>query len=80
PIFSSKVVDTVGAGDAVFSFCAPCWARGADPEMTAFVGNVVGAIAVGIVCNKRPVARHEVAEFAQVLLRRNHNRQGPGTN
>ncbi|MBU2488590.1 MAG: cytidyltransferase, partial [Proteobacteria bacterium] len=69
PIFSSRVVDTVGAGDAVFSYCAPCFASGAAPDVTAFLGNVVGAIAVGIVCNKRPVARHEVVRFAQVLMR-----------
>jgi rfaE bifunctional protein nucleotidyltransferase chain/domain len=38
PVFSSKVVDTVGAGDAFFAFTAPCFARGMDMDLVSFIG------------------------------------------
>lgn len=69
PIFSSRVVDTVGAGDAVFAFTAPCFARGISLDMVAFVGNAVGALAVQIVCNKKSVEKYELLEFINVLLK-----------
>lgn len=68
PIFSSKVVDTIGAGDAVFSYAAICFAAGLPIELIAFVGNVVGALAVQIVCNKKSVEKHEVLQFLSVIL------------
>jgi rfaE bifunctional protein kinase chain/domain len=69
PIFSSKVVDTVGAGDAVFAFTAPCFIQGAPLELMSFIGNAVGALAVQIVGNKKPVEKHEVLEFIHALLK-----------
>jgi sugar/nucleoside kinase (ribokinase family) len=68
PIFSTNVVDTVGAGDAFFSFAAPSYAAGLPPAIVSFIGNAVGALAVAIVGNKRPVEKHEVMEFIQNLL------------
>ncbi len=69
PIFSSKVVDTVGAGDAVFSFTAPCFAKGMPLDMITFIGNVVGAIAVQIIGNKKSVEKYELLEFVNSLLK-----------
>jgi len=69
PIFSSKVIDTVGAGDAFFAFTAPCFAHGMPLDFVSFMGNAVGALAVQIVCNKKPVEKHELLEFIQVLLK-----------
>lgn len=69
PIFSSKVVDTVGAGDAVFSFTAPAFARGLPLEVITFLGNAVGAIAVQIICNKKSVEKYELLEFVNSLLK-----------
>jgi bifunctional ADP-heptose synthase (sugar kinase/adenylyltransferase) len=69
PIFSSKVVDTVGAGDAFFAFTAPCVARGIPLDVIAFIGNAVGALAVQIMCNKKPVEKHELLEFIHALLK-----------
>jgi len=69
PIFSSKVVDTVGAGDAVFAFTAPCFIRGVPLELVSFIGNAVGALAVQIVGNKKPVEKHELLEFIHALLK-----------
>jgi rfaE bifunctional protein kinase chain/domain len=69
PIFSSRVVDTVGAGDAFFAFTAPCIAQGMPLDLVSFVGNAVGAIAVQIVCNKKPVEKYELLEFISALLK-----------
>jgi rfaE bifunctional protein kinase chain/domain len=68
PIFSTKVVDTVGAGDAFFAFTAPCFAKGMPLDFVSFVGNSVGALAVQIVGNKKPVEKHELLEFIHTIL------------
>jgi bifunctional ADP-heptose synthase (sugar kinase/adenylyltransferase) len=69
PIFSSKVIDTIGAGDAFFSFTAPCFAKGLPLDLVSFIGNAVGALAVQIVGNKRPVEKYELFAFIDAILR-----------
>ena len=69
PIFSAKIVDTVGAGDAFFSFTAPCFAKGMPLDLVSFIGNAVGALAVQIVCNKKSVEKYELLEFIHALLK-----------
>ncbi len=68
PVFSTKVVDTVGAGDAFFAFTAPCFAQGLPLDFVSFIGNAVGALAVQIVGNKKPVEKHELLEFIHTIL------------
>jgi len=68
PIFSTKVIDTVGAGDAFFAFTAPCFAQGMPLDLISFIGNAVGALAVQIVGNKRPVEKYELLEFINTIL------------
>jgi rfaE bifunctional protein kinase chain/domain/rfaE bifunctional protein nucleotidyltransferase chain/domain len=43
PAFAIRVVDRVGAGDAVLGITAPCAALGIPPEVLGFIANVVGA-------------------------------------
>jgi rfaE bifunctional protein kinase chain/domain len=69
PIFSTKVVDTIGAGDAFFAFTAPCFAVGMPLDLVSFIGNAVGALAVQIVGNKKSVEKYEALEFIHNLLR-----------
>ena len=69
PVFSTKVVDTVGAGDAFFAFTAPCLAKDMPLDLVSFIGNAVGALAVQIVCNKKPVEKYELLEFIHALLK-----------
>ena len=71
PVFSTKVIDTVGAGDAVFSYTALCFAKHLPLDLISFIGNAVGAIAVQIVCNKKSVERHELLELSYALLKEN---------
>lgn len=70
PIFSTKVVDTIGAGDAFFAFTAPCVAAGMPADLISFIGNAVGALAVQIIGNKRPVDKNELLEFIHQLLQK----------
>ncbi len=69
PIFSTRVVDTIGAGDAFFAFTAPCFAQGLPLDLVSFFGNAVGALAVQIVCNKRAVEKDELLEFINTLVK-----------
>ncbi len=69
PIFSSKVVDTVGAGDAFFAYTAPCVTTGVPMEVASFIGNAVGALAVQIVGNKSSVEKYELLEFIHSILK-----------
>lgn len=69
PIFSTKVVDTIGAGDAFFAFTSPCLAVNMPLDLVSFIGNAVGALAVQIVGNKKPVEKHELLEFINTLLK-----------
>lgn len=48
PAFAIRVVDRVGAGDAVLGLTAPCVALGISPEVLGFIANVVGAEACTI--------------------------------
>lgn len=68
PIFSTRVVDTVGAGDAFFAYSSLCYAAGTPLDLTTFIGNVVGAVGCLIVGNKRPVYKAEILEFIRDLL------------
>lgn len=69
PAFQSKVVDTMGAGDAVLAVAAPLVAAGAPLDLVGFIGNVVGAQKVEIVGHRRSIDRISVVKALQALLR-----------
>jgi rfaE bifunctional protein kinase chain/domain len=52
PAFSIRVVDRVGAGDAVLGIAAPCVALNIPPPVLGFIANVVGAEACMIMGNR----------------------------
>ena len=69
PVFSSKIVDRVGAGDAYFSIAAPCVAAGLPMDLVGFIGNAVGALAVRIVGNRSAVEPVPLYKFITALLK-----------
>lgn len=69
PVFSSKIVDRVGAGDAYLSIAAPCVAAGMPMDLVGFIGNAVGALAVRIVCNRSAVEPVPLYKFITALLK-----------
>jgi bifunctional ADP-heptose synthase (sugar kinase/adenylyltransferase) len=69
PPFTNRIVDRVGAGDALFAVTALCAAQDAPMEVIGFVGNAVGSQAVEIVGNREVVARRALLEQIESLLR-----------
>lgn len=69
PIFSSEIVDRVGAGDAFFAVTAPCAAKGYPTDLISFIGNAAGAMAVRIVCNRSFIESIPLCRFISTLLK-----------
>ena len=69
PAFSTRIVDTMGAGDAFLAVTAPLAAVAEDMEMVGFVGNVVGSIKIGIVGHRQAVDKVSVLKYIQTLLK-----------
>jgi len=69
PAFSREVVDRVGAGDAFLSITSPCVAAGLPDEIIGFIGNAVGALAIGIVGNRSPVEPVSLFKYIKTLLK-----------
>ncbi|MCG2692918.1 PfkB family carbohydrate kinase, partial [Candidatus Parcubacteria bacterium] len=69
PIFSTKIVDRVGAGDAFLAITAPCVAKGAPMDVVAFIGNAVGALHVTVVGNKSSIEPDTLYKFIQTLFK-----------
>ncbi|AMK11500.1 MAG: PfkB family carbohydrate kinase [Pseudodesulfovibrio sp.] len=70
PAFASKVVDKIGSGDAFFSVASLVASlKDVSPEIVAFLGNVAGAIAVGIVGNQKSVTRQAIMKYVTSLLK-----------
>jgi rfaE bifunctional protein kinase chain/domain/rfaE bifunctional protein nucleotidyltransferase chain/domain len=69
PPLASTVVDSVGAGDAVLSITTLCAYKEFEPELIPFIGNVVGSVAVNILCNERPVNKAEITKLISHLLK-----------
>ncbi len=69
PAFTSHIVDRVGAGDAVFAVTALCVAQGAPMEVVGFTANIVGAHAVGMVANQRPIDPIPLMKHIEAVLK-----------
>lgn len=65
PILTHKVVDTVGAGDAVFSIVSLLTYRDADDELVPFIANCIGGIAVNILGNRESVSKEKLLKFIE---------------
>lgn len=68
PPFAAHVVDTVGAGDAFLAFSGVCAAGGLPNDLTAFVGNVAGSLAVGTIGNRSAVSPDDFFRYLKYLL------------
>jgi len=69
PVLSKEVLDRVGAGDAFFSFAAPCVCVGQPMELVGFIGNAVGAMKVLIVGNRESVDPISLRKYIAALLK-----------
>ena len=55
PVFQSKIVDTVGAGDAVLSISSLLAYKNTNPKLIPLIGNIIGSIAIGYMGNERSI-------------------------
>lgn len=69
PALSNRIVDRVGAGDAVLAVTALCACLAAPMEIIGLIGNAVGAQAVATVANREPVGAVALAKHLESLLK-----------
>lgn len=69
PVLSQKIVDTTGAGDAFLAITAPCVAKQFPLDMVTFIGNVAGALAVGVLGNRSSIEAEPFFRFITALLK-----------
>lgn len=69
PAFTSRIVDRIGAGDAVLAVAALCVAQGAPMDLVGFIGNAVGAQAVSMVGNRKSISRVDLIKHVVSLLK-----------
>lgn len=69
PALGNRIVDRVGAGDAVLSVTSLCVAQNAPMQVVGLIGNAVGAQAVVTVGNQRRVERVPLIKFIQSALK-----------
>lgn len=68
PALATKVVDRVGAGDALFALTAPLVAAKVEPEITAFIGSCAAAMQCETVGNEKSVDPKVLRKFIQRLM------------
>lgn len=68
PAMTRTVVDTVGAGDAFLAITSPLVKAGGNMKVIGFIGNVVGALKVGIVGHRSSVDKASVLKSVKALL------------
>jgi len=69
PVFSTEVIDRVGAGDAYFSITSPCVMAGNPMDVVGFIGNAVGSLAVRIIGNKNSIEPISLFKFITAMLK-----------
>jgi rfaE bifunctional protein nucleotidyltransferase chain/domain len=69
PALTQSVVDTVGAGDAFLSVTSPLVAAGGNLTDVGFVGNLAGAVKVGIVGHRTSVDKPNVVKAITAMLK-----------
>ncbi len=69
PAFAVKVLDRIGAGDAVLALTSLCAAAGVPADLSAFLGNLAGAQAVTIIGNKASIDKTVLLKAAEAMLK-----------
>lgn len=69
PALADKVVDTIGAGDAYLAIASPLVAAGGDMRQVAFLGNIAGALKVGIVGHRQSVDKVSMIKAVVAMLK-----------
>ena len=69
PALNIKVVDTLGAGDAVYSYTSCLIKNGCDPKLIAIVGAIAGALKTNILGHSNWVSLQQVERSLEAILK-----------
>lgn len=69
PSFASRVVDRVGAGDALFSVTALGAQQNMPVEIIAFLGNIAGSLAVETIGNAKAVGQDAMRKYITAVMK-----------
>jgi len=69
PAFASRAIDSIGSGDAFFAISSLAARLSAPLEITAFLGNVAGALAVQIIGNQKAIDKQSLTKYVTSLLK-----------
>lgn len=69
PAFTTKVVDRVGAGDALFAALSVFLAVGASPQVAALAGNLAGATSIAEMGNRVAIDAVSMRRHLEALLK-----------
>ena len=69
PALNIKVVDTLGAGDAVYSYTSCLIKNGCDPKLIAIVGAIAGALKTNILGHSNWVSLKQVERSLEAILK-----------
>lgn len=69
PIFSTNVVDSVGAGDAVLAITSLLAKKETHPKLIPFIGNSVGSLAVKTIGNKESIEPVDLLSFVKYIMK-----------
>lgn len=63
PIISENVVDTIGAGDALFAISSLFAYKNASPDVIGLIGNIAGNIACSYPGNKSHITKNKMLQY-----------------
>lgn len=69
PSFASKVVDAVGAGDALFSLASLAAYSRCPSDVISFLGNIAGSLAVESIGNAKVITKAAMQKFITALMK-----------
>jgi bifunctional ADP-heptose synthase (sugar kinase/adenylyltransferase) len=72
PSFTTRIVDRIGAGDALLAVASLCAANDVPMEVTGFIGNAVGAQAVETVGNRNVVTPETLTKHINEMMSYDH--------
>lgn len=69
PALADKVIDTIGAGDAYLAITSPLVAAGGRIRQAAFLGNIAGALKVGIIGHRQSIDKVSIVKAVIAMLK-----------
>ena len=69
PAFAKKIVDKVGAGDAILAIASISFKLKLDPELILFISSLAASISVESVGNKENVTLDKIDRILEYILK-----------